>query len=553
MRSTRPGVTFLEVTLVVLFIGILAAVGTPYFARATRVRNTRNAALQIADYVGYIRTVAINEGRTTSLSVDPNTDTFSSPDVDFPSQIGTRISVAVKDQHDPNLELTASFDSSLTLQFDLEGTVLANGVPLTSGTIVVQSAEATQTIVIQAGTGATSIVDGVVPTTSGPVTPRRFGHADRVCHARGLCRAERLNRRSWSGRMRVAISDRRFGYTLIELIGAMAAASLLMLTLAASVLVSTSLVEPSDADAELQRDRQILDRLGGDLRYATSIDAKNTVGGFKADRASLQNTHQTVVYQSVVDGLTRTADGTQVQLDASAPTIHHWVDGFTAATAYAAPRYVRPRAFDVSSTNSGGGTSLALDVPSNAENGDLLFLIVAFRQASSVLPSSPGWIEAASIDHDSIELVVFSQQMSAATTTSQVVSFDQVDDATAALVVIEDAGATPLTWTGTQEGTTVAGSQSTYASPLENSATIQPTSLNLQVFAAEGSPWLTHTLAMPGFSDLLVSIGSEGSADECMLAVTYRSGAIPSLTHPINAVHFEAVDWVSVSLQVDGD
>ena len=166
MRVLRQGVSFLEVTLVVLFIGILAAVGTPYFARAVQTSHARNASIQIADYVDYIRDVAINEGRKTSLVVDPTSDIFASPDVDFPDQTGTRISIAVKEAYDPTLELTAAFDASLKLEFDLEGSALANGVPLNNGSINIRSGNSTWSIQIDGGTGQTTIVTGAATGSS---------------------------------------------------------------------------------------------------------------------------------------------------------------------------------------------------------------------------------------------------------------------------------------------------------------------------------------------------------------------------------------------------
>ncbi|MEO1524195.1 MAG: hypothetical protein AAFX06_02110 [Planctomycetota bacterium] len=346
-------------------------------------------------------------------------------------------------------------------------------------------------------------------------------------------------------------SNLRLAYTLLELIGAMAAASLLMLTLASSVLVATSLVEPSDMDGQLERNRLILDRLGHDLRYATEVDTKTLANGFRAARVDVQNTNQSITYQALADGLTRTVDGTQFKLDGENPTISHWVDGFTAATKPAEPSYLRPRACDVAVSTT-PTNALTLEVPANAQSGDLLLLAVAVRKATSVLPFNAGWVETASIQHDNVHLVLFSQLHGVGTSSVQVVRFDEVDDATAALIVIEGGGATPITWAATQKGDAFQGMQSTFATPLQNSATIRPTSLNLQVFASDSSPWTNNTLAIPSFSDLLVSIGSEGTADEVMLGVTYRSGPIPNLSHSINAFHFESADWVSVSLQIDG-
>ncbi|MEL6105744.1 MAG: hypothetical protein AAFU85_06905 [Planctomycetota bacterium] len=353
--------------------------------------------------------------------------------------------------------------------------------------------------------------------------------------------------------MSIGSPNERSGYTLIELIGAMAAASLLMLTLASSVLVATSMVEPREDDRLAERDRLILDRLSNDLRYATTIDVKNTAAGFTAERIGLQNTNQVIIYQSVTGGLMRSADGTSTRLDNVAPTMSHWVDGYTAPTVLTSTSYVRPRGHDSSSTAPGGGTGLMLEIPANAQNGDLLLLIATFQESDSVLPLSPGWVDVASVQHDSVRLSVFSQIMNSATARTHFLEFDESDDATAALVVIEDAGSTPITWVGTQKGTAIAGVQSNSAVPTENSGVIKPTSLNLQIFAADHSPWLINTLAMPSFADLLLSTGSEGSEDECMLAVTYRSGAAPPINHPMSAFHFEAGDWVGVGLQIDGD
>ena len=341
------------------------------------------------------------------------------------------------------------------------------------------------------------------------------------------------------------------GYTLIELIGAMTAASLLMLTLASSVMISTSLIESDGTSDQLRRDQLILDRLGSDLRYATSINTKDAIGGFGTERVTLQNTPQSITYRSLADGLVRVADGVQVQLDQESPTIRHWVDGYTAATLPAQPNYTRPRACETASTTS-ASNSLAVDIPPEAHNGDLLFLFVAFRQTDRVPVVSSSWGQIASIDQETVRLTVYSQVKHSGTASTQQVTFDQQVDAIAAVVAIESLSGLAVTWNGSNKGTATFGAPSTYAVPIENPATIQPTSLNLQIFAADGSPWPEQTLAIPAFADLGGQIGSEGSLNEVMMGITYRSGAIPSVAHSVNAYHTHGGNWVSVSLQIDG-
>ncbi|QEF96321.1 hypothetical protein Mal15_03480 [Stieleria maiorica] len=164
MRPRRRGLTFFELTVVMMIMAVLAAVAVSHFARSLQARNARHAAIQLADYVDYIRNTAINEGRSTSLSIDPAGDRFWSTDVDFPDQVGVPISVLVKDRFDDRLEITASFDSATTLTFNLEGTPTVGGTPLVNGVISIDTREVAYEIRIGAGPGRASIVE-VEPET----------------------------------------------------------------------------------------------------------------------------------------------------------------------------------------------------------------------------------------------------------------------------------------------------------------------------------------------------------------------------------------------------
>lgn len=157
MNRLRSGMTFFEVSLVVLVIGILTAIGTPHFARSTRANNARNASTQIADYVNYVRETAINEGRETEIVIDETNDRFSSSNVDFPSRPGSNISVPLKATFDQSIEVTGSFDGQTTLRFDLEGVPNVNGSPLLDGWIRVESPGFVYAIRVNAGTGLSSV------------------------------------------------------------------------------------------------------------------------------------------------------------------------------------------------------------------------------------------------------------------------------------------------------------------------------------------------------------------------------------------------------------
>ena len=163
----RGGFSYLEVAAVVMIVGIMAAIAAPQYARSARHRNTRNAAILIADQLHFIRSVAVNEGRTTTAVVNQQTDVFESPSVDFADRKGTSIRVAVKSDFDSSLELSASFDDQPYVQFDYEGNLLVGGIPMTAGSIVVASTDVAYEIVVESGTGITSIGQVRVPDDDG--------------------------------------------------------------------------------------------------------------------------------------------------------------------------------------------------------------------------------------------------------------------------------------------------------------------------------------------------------------------------------------------------
>ncbi|MCC9604168.1 hypothetical protein LOC67_26745 [Stieleria sp. JC731] len=139
MPSRRRGVTFLELTVVVLFVGLLAAISTPRFASTLQHRQLRHAALEIADTVRYVQSVAITEGRTANLTVDPEQCAVISTNVDASSTPGTTIQLNLRTAYDSTINLYASFDSRLSMVFDFDGRPIVNDQLMSMGIIRVVS------------------------------------------------------------------------------------------------------------------------------------------------------------------------------------------------------------------------------------------------------------------------------------------------------------------------------------------------------------------------------------------------------------------------------
>ncbi|MCS7467566.1 prepilin-type N-terminal cleavage/methylation domain-containing protein [Stieleria sp. ICT_E10.1] len=346
----------------------------------------------------------------------------------------------------------------------------------------------------------------------------------------------------------------RGGYTLIEMIAAMAAASLLMLGLAASVVISTSLVEPNDEDGHRIRDRVIVDRLQHDLRYATNIDSTSGYG-ISIERSDLANQPQSLQYDAYIDGLMRNVSGgTSIQLDPLAPTVSHYVDGHTAPTSN--PDVWRPRIRDVSTAVTSGSStsSLTIQIPDAARPGDLLLLVVSSRNAFFVNPSPGDWQYLDFAFNTGILLEVHGQWMNTSTPDNYLLNFFWDGDVVAAVLVIEHAnGSWPFGWSGSSFGTSINGNTSTYPRPLENTDTIGERTLNLQLIASTGAPSPQTSLGIASFSECVNEVGSPGTSGECTLGIAFRTGPMPPLMTSPRVLHQQSANWTTIAIEVEGE
>jgi type II secretory pathway pseudopilin PulG len=110
----------IELVRVVMLVGSLPAVATPRFAESLRATQFETAAHQLAAHIGYLRSAAINQGRTITLSCDNEAATYqcdssvrllsATPQcdsVDFAERIGDPIFVSLADEYDASFELFA--------------------------------------------------------------------------------------------------------------------------------------------------------------------------------------------------------------------------------------------------------------------------------------------------------------------------------------------------------------------------------------------------------------------------------------------------------------
>lgn len=162
MSTSRRGMNLLEITIVLLVVGIMAAVVSPRFTHSVRASQLKAARMQTRATIDYVRRVAINEGRTTTITFDTLNDTITSPNVEAPGFVGTMISLDIHADFDDSIELLADFDGATTLSFDFEGVPWVGNTKMQSGTIQLQSIDDVLAIQITPELGTTTLGSGAV-------------------------------------------------------------------------------------------------------------------------------------------------------------------------------------------------------------------------------------------------------------------------------------------------------------------------------------------------------------------------------------------------------
>ena len=157
MRRHRSAISLLEVTIVMLVLGIMAAVTTPRFTSAVQSSQAHAAAIQVASHINYVRRVARSEGRTTTLRFEPSQGAYASTTVDFPDRAGERLDVDLKATYDSSLILSCDLDGATAMTFDLEGIPHVGAQWLQKGVVTITVGNSTQYVVIASGAGIADV------------------------------------------------------------------------------------------------------------------------------------------------------------------------------------------------------------------------------------------------------------------------------------------------------------------------------------------------------------------------------------------------------------
>ncbi len=147
----RGGFTLIEIVIVVLIIGIMAAISAPKFADTLHRCRVDSAVKRVKVDLSLVRQHAISSSSTQSAQFSPATDDYELSGLMSQDHAGTTLGVNLADPPYSAELVSASFGADSVVEFD------RYGQPDSGGTVVVQSGGYQQTLTVDPATGKASI------------------------------------------------------------------------------------------------------------------------------------------------------------------------------------------------------------------------------------------------------------------------------------------------------------------------------------------------------------------------------------------------------------
>jgi prepilin-type N-terminal cleavage/methylation domain-containing protein len=163
-RKTLPAFTLAEVIIVLMVIGIIAALAIPLYVSAASTQ-LRTAADVIASDLEYAKSISISTGKSHSVVFDTSTESYSVKDSDgqviaHPVHIGAGYIVSfANDNRLSKVDIVSTnFGAAGTIRFDNVGTPFdGSGASLSNGLIQLRAEGYMLRVKIQSVTGYVSI------------------------------------------------------------------------------------------------------------------------------------------------------------------------------------------------------------------------------------------------------------------------------------------------------------------------------------------------------------------------------------------------------------
>ena len=153
----RQALTFIDSMIVVMIIGLLAAISMPRVASVQRKNYLRNAAMTLAEHLRLGRETAIAGAIPITFSFSPSLAVYEATQLQDPEHPGETLRVDLRQRINPSITLTASFNGASSLDFGVDGLPRVAGQPVTSSTIIIADGTVSETVRLLHGWGTASL------------------------------------------------------------------------------------------------------------------------------------------------------------------------------------------------------------------------------------------------------------------------------------------------------------------------------------------------------------------------------------------------------------